>query len=193
MPRRKTYPMGWMLLSTRLAVVLLAIAAPLSAFAADYTDPAALDALFAQLKTAPDAVVANSIEQQIWKAWLTPTVPELAADMDKAAAALGSADVQTAMDTYDAIVAKWPDYAEGWNRRATLEYEIGNETASLADIAKVLAIEPRHFGALSGRMMIELHQGNHADALKDMIAALAIDPYLSGKQLFPELMNSMDI
>ena len=182
-----------MLPAMRLAVVLLAFAAPLPAFAADYTDPAALDALFTQLKSAPNAQQASQIEQQIWQAWLTPSVPDLAAQMDKAAAALASADVQTAMDTYDAIVAKWPDYAEGWNRRATLEYEINDYGASLADIAKVLAIEPRHFGALSGRMMIELNQGDHADALKDMIAALALDPYLQGKELFPELMNSIDI
>ena len=177
----------------RVALVLLALAAPLRAFAADYTDSTALDALFAELKSAPDAGAASAIEQQIWKAWLTPNVPELAADMDKASAALCAGDVQTAMDTYDAVVNKWPDYAEGWNRRATLEFEIGDNTASLADIAKVLAIEPRHFGALSGRMMIELQQGKRPDALKDMIAALAIDPYLDGKELFPELMNSINI
>lgn len=177
----------------RVLCVLLCLAAPLPAFAADYTDPAALDALFAQLKMAPDAQAASRIEQQIWQAWYSPNVPELAADMDKASAALASGDVPTAMDTYDAIVAKWPDYAEGWNRRATLEFELEEYDASLADIAKVLAIEPRHFGALSGRMMIELNEGDHADALKDMIAALAIDPYLQGKDLFPELSNSLNI
>ena len=50
--------------------------------------------------------------------------------------------------------------------------------------------EPRHFGALSGRVLIYLKQGKHADALKDMLAALAIDPYLSEKALFPELAQN---
>ena len=177
----------------RVPLVLLFLAAPLPTFAADYTDPSALDALFAELKAAPSAEAAAAVEQQIWQAWYTPNVPELATDMGNAAASLDAGDVQTAMDDYNVIVAKWPDYAEGWNRRATLEFEINDYTASLADIAKVLAIEPRHFGALSGRMMIELSQGDRPAALKDMIAALAIDPYLDGKQLFPELMNAINI
>jgi tetratricopeptide (TPR) repeat protein len=64
---------------------------------------------------------------------------------------------------------------------------LDNFDASLADIDKVLALEPRHFGALSGRISIYLRQGKRPQALRDMIAALAIDPYLSQKALFPEL------
>ena len=62
---------------------------------------------------------------------------------------------------------------------------------SLADIDKVLAIEPRHFGALSGRVLIYLKQGKHAEALRDMIAALAIHPYLSERRFFPELAQDV--
>ena len=62
--------------------------------------------------------------------------------------------------------------------------------ASLADIDKVLELEPRHFGALSGRVMIYLQQGRRAEALKQMIAALAIDPYLDARKYFPELSQN---
>jgi tetratricopeptide (TPR) repeat protein len=68
---------------------------------------------------------------------------------------------------------------------------LGRLDDSLADIDKVLAIEPRHFGALSGRVLIYLKQGKHAQALRDMIAALAIHPYLSERRLFPELAQDV--
>jgi len=170
-------------------LVALAMAAPLPAVAASYADPTALDTLFSQLKSASDAEAAAKITDQIWQLWFTPNVPALAEQMTKSAAALATGDVKGAKAVLDQVIAAYPDYAEGWNQRATLEYEIGDLTGSLADIEKTLALEPRHFGALSGRVLIYLQQGRRADALADMIAALAIDPYLSEKQLFPELQQ----
>ena len=84
-----------------------------------------------------------------------------------------------------------PTYAEGWNQRATLYYLIDDYEASLADIDKVLEFEPRHFGALSGRVLIYLAQGKRSEALRDMATALAIHPFLSERQLFPELKEDM--
>jgi len=104
-----------------------------------------------------------------------------------AAGATRGGHLPQALSLLSAIVTDYPDYSEGWNQRATLYYMLGDYDSSLADIARTLALEPRHFGALSGRAMIELKQGNRAAALKDMIAALAIDPYLQSRSLFPEL------
>jgi tetratricopeptide (TPR) repeat protein len=88
-------------------------------------------------------------------------------------------------------VTDYPDYAEGWNQRATLYYMLDNLEASLADIDKVLAIEPRHYGALAGRVLIYLKQGKHDEALRDMRAALALHPYLNERRLFPELAEDV--
>ena len=85
----------------------------------------------------------------------------------------------------------YPDYAEGWNQRATLYYMMGDFERSIADCAKVLALEPRHFGALSGRALMYLQLGKRALALRDMAAALAIHPFLSEALLFPELSRPM--
>ena len=179
-----------MISTIRALLVLLLAAAPLSAFAADYTDRAALDELFAELKSAPSAAQAADLTEQIWSLWFSPDVPELKARMAKASLAMNVGDPGAALSLLSAIVTDYPDYAEGWNQRATLYYELGNLDSSLADIEKVLALEPRHFGALSGRVLIYLKQGKRADALRDMIAALAIDPYLSEKTLFPELSQN---
>ena len=174
----------------RALVVLPLLAAPSPLFAADYADKDPLDELFAELKDAHSPDEATDIVAQIWAAWYNPDVPDLAERMSKMGLAMHTGDFSTALTDLAGIIKDYPDYAEGWNQRATLYYMMGRLDDSLADITKVLQLEPRHFGALSGRVMIELKQGKRADALRDMIAALAIDPYLDGKKLFPELQQN---
>ena len=174
----------------RAFAVLLLLAAPLSARAADYVDKAALDELFTELKAVHDPGAANDIVTQIWSIWFHPDVPDLADRMARASSAMSGQDFASALSILSGIVKDYPDYSEGWNQRATLFYIMNDYEASLADIDKVLELEPRHFGALSGRVMIYLQQGRRAEALKDMIAALAIDPYLEGKKYFPELSQN---
>jgi tetratricopeptide (TPR) repeat protein len=175
----------------RALLMLPLLAAPSPLFAAEYADSAALDELFAQLRVAHDANEANDITHQIWQYWLTPDVADLATRMQTVGTAQTVGDLPAALIILTGVTRDYPDYAEGWNQRATLYYMLGNFDASLADIEKVLALEPRHFGALSGRVMIYLKQGKRAEALKDMVAALAIDPYLSEKELFPELAQNV--
>lgn len=151
------------------------------------TDKGQLDRLFDQLRSAPDAQTANAIDQQIWQIWMTPSDPGLARMMAGALAAEQAGDLPAAMLDLGQIVANYPNYAEGWNQRATVEFELGDFDDSLADIDKVLAIEPRHFGALSGRALIYLARGDRAQALKAIMAALAVHPFLAEKALFPEL------
>lgn len=172
-----------------LFVLVLLTPAPL--LAADYADRAALDQLFAQLRDAPDEAAANEITSKIWDLWMTPTDSALAVEMGTVVAAETRGDYGTCLRLLDRMVVQYPDYAEGWNRRATIYYLLDYFEASLADIDKVLALEPRHFGALSGKVMIELRQGKRSDALRDMLAALAIHPYLSTKELFPELQPNV--
>lgn len=182
--------MRQMIAMIRALLVLLLVAAPLPALAADYTDRAALDELFTQLKGAQSAADANDLTTQIWDVWFHPDVPDLAARMANASLAMSAGDLSAALSLLSAVVKDYPDYSEGWNQRATLYYMLDNFESSLADIDKVLALEPRHFGALSGRVLIYLKQGKRPEALRDMIAALAIDPYLSEKALFPELSQN---
>lgn len=175
----------------RAFLVLPLLAAPLPAFADPYTDNAAVDELFAELRVATSEMEADEISKQIWSYWFSPSDPTLAHHMSVASNFLGEGIYDSSLAELDLIVTDFPDYAEGWNQRATLHYMLGNLDASLADIEKVLAIEPRHYGALSGRVLIRLKQGDHDAALADMKAALAIHPYLSERRLFPELAQDV--
>lgn len=150
-----------------------------------------LDALFAQLRQAPDEQAAHQIDQKIWDYWTSPKDPALASRMQEVLVARTMYDYQGAMRLLDELVVDFPNYAEGWNQRATLYYLLNDYDASLADIDKVLALEPRHFGARAGRVLILLSQGKRAEALREMERALAIHPFLSERQFFPELQQDM--
>lgn len=170
-------------------LALLLFASP--AAADEAADRAALDTLFVQLHDAPDAATANALSNRIWALWTTPSDPDLALRMLDVMEARATRSAETTIALLDALIADYPTYAEGWNQRATMLYMIGKFDASIADCAKVLELEPRHYGALSGRALMYLQQGKRALALRDMKAALELHPFLSEKQLFPELQQEI--
>lgn len=172
-------------LAPLLAAALLGLSSP--AHADDPRSAEVLDQLFAALRSAEDPATAHELDRAIWAVWTNPSDPELHKRMRAVLYARGIGNIAQALRLLDTLVVDYPDYAEGWNQRATIHYMMGNLDLSLADCARVLELEPRHFGALSGRALIYLTQGKRALALKDMTAALAIHPFLSERRYFPEL------
>jgi tetratricopeptide (TPR) repeat protein len=137
-----------------------------------------LDALFAHLKTATVEEEADAMVAEIWKLWLRSGRPEIDTAMEQAVALMGNGLWALAMPLLDDIVAKAPDWAEAWNKRATLLYVLGEHDRSLADIDRTLALEPRHFGALAGLGLIRIARGEHRAALAAYRRALAVNPFL---------------
>lgn len=157
-----------------LAAALLLLAAPA---VADQIDPR-LPALFAQLKASPEAAAAA--EAQIWEIWSETIDPESAELLAQGTAAMGTRSWPTALERFDALVKRSPNFAEAWNKRATLYYLMGDYPDSAADIQRTLALEPRHFGALSGLGLIFMAIGKPEPAIESFEAALAIHPWLPG-------------
>lgn len=147
-----------------------------------------LDMWFERLSHAENksqAAVAESHIQQIWMKSGSDTVDLL---MGWAMTAMTEKDYPLALDLLDQVVTIKPDYAEGWNKRATIEYMQDDYDKSLADIAHALALEPRHFGAMSGMGMILRDLEENEEALAVLKRALEIHPQLENiKTLVEEL------
>jgi len=155
----------------------------------EHDDPANnLDTLFAALKIAPDDASAKAIEERIWALWLISGSDTCNLLMTRAKAATDAKDYDLALKLLDAIIEIKPDYVEGWNRRATIYYLKDDYAHAIADIGEVLALEPRHFGALSGLGQMLQEIGDDKDALEAYRKALAIDPHL---EHIPELVKTL--
>jgi len=166
---------------TRLVQIALCLTLALSAapLRADQSDPR-LDALFAELKGAENAGVAEQVEREIWHIWIESNDGAVTLLMRDGIAAMSRQDYRGAIGKFDQVVAIAPDFAEGWNKRATVRYLVGDYEGSLADIDETLALEPRHFGALSGRGLVYIELDEPERALAAFEAALAIHPRLPG-------------
>ena len=160
-------------------VLLGVLALGTAPVAADQND-ARLDALFAQLKAAPSYAAAQPVESAVWHIWSESDDPAVRILMGEGVAAMARQDYRSALGKFDQIVKIAPDFAEGWNKRATVHYLVGLYAASLSDIDKTLALEPRHFGALSGRGLVFIELDEEQPALDSFEAALAIHPTLPG-------------
>ena len=136
-----------------------------------------LDDLFAGLKAAKTQDDGEAIVAQIWQVWQHSGDPELDAAMERATLVMGQVPA-LALPVLDDIVARAPGWAEGWNKRATVLYLMGEYDRSLADIDRVLALEPRHFGALAGLGLIRIEKGEPREALAAFRRALAVNPFL---------------
>lgn len=139
-----------------------------------------LGPLFEQLLDAASPEDAQPVEQAIWQVWLLSGNGAVDAQMLRGLQAMGTGDNAAALAAFDAAIAAQPDFAEAWNKRATVNYMMGRLDASVIDIQKTLELEPRHFGALSGLGLINLALGRDREALKAFEAALKIHPHLPG-------------
>ncbi|HYI05760.1 MAG TPA: tetratricopeptide repeat protein [Reyranella sp.] len=179
-----------------LPVLALLAGAPDSAIAqsgAPPTQPDAsarqqrLDALFGRLKAITDEAEGDAVVAEIWQVWMQSGDAALDEAMQRAVLAMGHVP-GLALPILDDIVARAPQWAEGWNKRATVLFLLGEYDRSLADIERVLALEPRHFGALAGLGFIRMNQGESRQALKALRRALAVNPFLKERHgLIPAL------
>jgi tetratricopeptide (TPR) repeat protein len=141
-----------------------------------------IDFLFGALKVAPDDASAKAVEDRIWAVWTNAGNETTNLLMSRAKKAADDKDYDLAIRLLDSVIEIKPDYTEAWNRRATVYFLQRDYTNSLADIAKVLTREPRHFGALSGLGLIMQEIGDEKRALDAYRKALDVYPRLKGME-----------
>lgn len=141
-----------------------------------------LDQLFFDLKRERNERAAERISQKIWAEWFKSGSASIDLMMTWSQDAIKAKKYHVALDFLDQIVTLQPDFAEGWNRRATLHFLMNEYGKSVADIKRTLALEPRHFGALSGWGMILKSSGQKEQALKVFTQALQVYPMMRNAQ-----------
>jgi tetratricopeptide (TPR) repeat protein len=150
--------------------------------------PQRLNQLFATLKDLKDRQAAKVVVSEIWSIWSRSGRKDIDALMRDAMTKFNNSQLGRALALFDKIVKRAPSFAEGWNKRATVLYLLNQYDRSLADIAKVLALEPRHFGALSGKGAILMAQKKYHEALEVYRRAIAINPAMNeAKSIVPML------
>ncbi len=126
-----------------------------------------------------DPFVRAIVERSLWDVWGRSGELEIDALFANGVQEMTEGRGEAALQTFTRIIERRPDFAEGWNKRATVLYLLGEYQKSLADCDEVMKRNPHHFGALSGYGMIYLKLGDPGRALSYFERALAVNPNLS--------------
>ncbi len=126
----------------------------------------------------PDPIVRGFVESAMWSVWSRSgdeTVDRLfAVGVEQ----MGQRQLEAAAETFSRIIQRRPEFAEGWNKRATVYFLLGDYRRSLADCDEVMARNPYHWGALSGYGMIYIQLDQPGRAIDYLEKALAVNPNL---------------
>lgn len=152
---------------------------------------ARLDVLFARLQVTENSNEAEGIVAMIWGLWTTAEDAEIDRLMIMGVGAMNTGRFTKALDVFNAIIDTDPEFAEGWNKRATLFYLMGRYEDSIVDVERTLALEPRHFGALSGMGMIYSALEDEKAALGWFERALEVNPHMPSIALRAALLRKL--
>jgi len=161
-----------------------------------------LDKLFSQLKNTKNISSAQIIENKIQKIWSTHPSDDrrgfrLTELLFQGSVLINNEEFKKAYELFTKIIAAEPDWSEAWNKRATVLYLMNQYQSSLDDIKITLALEPRHFGALSGQALNHIELKQYEKAIQSYKTAQKIYPLLdSAKKMIPaiqELINDQAI
>lgn len=119
-------------------------------------------------------------EQAIWQIWGRSGDPEVDRLYETGVQQMTSGELRNSIETFSRIIKLKPDFAEGWNKRATLYFLLGDMRKSLADCDEVMKRNPYHFGALAGYSQIYTRLEYYDRALEYARRALEINPNLTG-------------
>ena len=149
-----------------------------------------LDDLFYKLKNTKNYEIAKQIEKKIWNLWTThPDEKSLTDLLAKGSDYMSQNQLTSAHNVFSKVIELDPNWAEGWNKRATVLYMMGNFELSQKDIDMVLSLEKRHFGALSGQGLIQTALQNYQKAIESYIEAHKIYPSMESPLMMIEQLN----
>ena len=144
-----------------------------------------LNNLFDQLKASINLEEAKKVEDKIWQLWTThPSEDTLTELLAKGSEYMMQNQLTSAHNVFSKVIELDPKWAEGWNKRATVLYMMGNFELSQKDIDMVLSLEKRHFGALSGQGLVQTALENYEKA---------IDSYIEAHKIYPSSQSTLQM
>ena len=150
-----------------------------------------LDKLFLELKKNIPSL-SSGIAQQIWMLWGThPTDQKLTSLLDEGSRLVQDQKLNRAIDVFTEAIELDPNWAEAWNKRATVLYMVGEFQKSQDDIDKVLELEERHFGALAGQGMVNIQLKNYDKAKRSYQKAQEIYPAMKSSKVMIEQIEEL--
>ena len=147
-----------------------------------------IDLLFDRLAASPSPRAARPYEAEILRRFHQSGSDTADLLLGWSAQAVDEKEYAAALDILDRLILLYPDFAEAWNKRATVHFMTDQYGKALSDIRRTLLLEPRHFGALSGLGVILREIGRTDTAIEALRGALAVHPHLdSAKELLDKL------
>jgi tetratricopeptide (TPR) repeat protein len=147
-----------------------------------------LNQLFNELIKIDNYKEAQIIEKKIWAIWhVHPKNIKLTEKLKLGTELMYEGSFIYALKIFDNIIYTDPQWSEGWNKRATLLFLMNDLTRSLEDIEKVLILEPRHFGALSGKARIFIKLQEYEKAIKCLKKTLKFYPSFKNGELIIQI------
>ena len=154
---------------------------------ADQND-ARLENLFEILSKTESDIQINEVTSSIWDIWHETNDPSIEADFYRGLESMRTGDLIMSVAFFTRVIDKNPNFAEGWNKRATVYYMLGKFDASMMDIHETLKLEPRHFGAMDGMGLIFIHLEQFDKAIDIYDQMLKIFPNNSSTKQKKEML-----
>lgn len=139
-----------------------------------------LTSLFDKLYVSQNDKEINNITNKIWDIWHETNDKKIEVDFYKGIESMNNGDLLMGIVYFTNVIKMKPNFAEGWNKRATVYFMMGEFDKSMLDINETLILEPRHFGALDGMGLIFMHQQKYSEAIKIYDQMLKIFPNNQG-------------
>ena len=178
-----SWPTGRMFVRMLLPLVFSATAAFADGCPTAPDHEAALDALYEQVQSAPNEMMARGPARQMWQYWLDAPDEPSQTMLDEGMRATRVGDYLRAIDRFNRLVSYCPFYAEGYNQRALVNYLRGDYRAVLPDLDQALEFNPRHTGALTGKALTLIAMGREEEAQPILREAVALNPWLGERAL----------
>ena len=184
MKRKEIYPKNHLNMRVIFKILIVSISLLFASkiALADQNDPR-LNNLFKKLNETENQDEIRDLISDIWSIWYEVDDPKVIEYFEKGIQAMNLRNYPLAIRFFNNLIEEDPNFAEGWNKRATVHFMMGNFDQSMQDIIKTLELEPRHFGALDGMGLIFIHQGQFQQA---------IDVYDKMLEIFPFSVKTMD-